>query len=420
MKLKSLCVAMVVSGALLTTHAYGQALVRAQNMGNGVFHVYANGLVDVLTVSCMVTLDPSVIERLVPLNGELGSWVFIPPINNGTGKHLLQMRSSEPVSGTDLVATITLKSSLREPVIMCDPITSTAQNDSMKTGGSSDSSDGIKKTNDSTGTSAEPKTMVTDEGIYANKPLQDGNLMHLPGTVNLGAGSSPVSTETPESLAPGEINDPGDQPLPPEAPEPEGDVDQPADDQGAVQPKVAPQQEKYISYKGILTRFKEYTDEKSLKAFEGLFREPVAATIRQEPALFINDGKSLLKVIIDVDSSETSAPNFALRGARLTSLKKDGNNRWVVEAVPEAGRFEATLTIVNGERMVDFPLTIAPPVDVNIDKKGVVTDADFSLFLSQRGTENAPAFDLNGDGKRDYVDDYLFTANYLAVTSQKK
>ncbi|RNC68737.1 MAG: hypothetical protein ED859_09450 [Desulfuromonadales bacterium] len=247
----------------------------------------------------------------------------------------------------------------------------------------------------------------------------------MPGAVYLGGESSPVKAEAPAS-SPESIDtasEPGIQPLLPGDPEPEGEnveAREPVYSQVVAPPSSPPILDKYISYKGIFAQFREYQGEITPKSLTGIFSVPVAATIRQEPPIFINEGNASLKILVDVEGTEKSAPNFALRGASLKSLKKDAGKRWIVEAMPEVGRLDATLTIVNGERMMDYPLTIAPRADVNIDKKGSVDEADFKLFLSQRGTEKVPSFDMNGDGKRDYVDDYIFTANYLVATGQKK
>jgi hypothetical protein len=42
-----------------------------------------------------------------------------------------------------------------------------------------------------------------------------------------------------------------------------------------------------------------------------------------------------------------------------------------------------------------------------------MTEEDFNRYLKERETAKSPQFDLNIDGKRDYLDDYIFTANYL-------
>jgi hypothetical protein len=62
----------------------------------------------------------------------------------------------------------------------------------------------------------------------------------------------------------------------------------------------------------------------------------------------------------------------------------------------------------------EFPLTVAPKVQVDLIKPGTVSEADFALFLKERGTAAAPKSDRNADGRRDYLDEYIFTANYLA------
>ncbi|GLI39004.1 hypothetical protein [Geobacter hydrogenophilus] len=180
------------------------------------------------------------------------------------------------------------------------------------------------------------------------------------------------------------------------------------------------QGQKYVVFRGVLERFKAYSGVKAPKSLLALFDEPVATSIKQDPPICIADGKTMIKVQIELPDSGNDAPNFALRGAGLKSLKKLGDNRWLIEAIPEAGRFEATLTIVMGEKIVDYPFTVAPKADINLDRNGVTDEADFLLFLSKVGTDKAPAYDFNGDGKRDYVDDYIYTANYLVEREGNK
>jgi hypothetical protein len=44
-----------------------------------------------------------------------------------------------------------------------------------------------------------------------------------------------------------------------------------------------------------------------------------------------------------------------------------------------------------------------------------MTNAQFDRYFSGQGTAADPEFDVNRDGKRDYIDDYIITANYLAA-----
>jgi hypothetical protein len=82
----------------------------------------------------------------------------------------------------------------------------------------------------------------------------------------------------------------------------------------------------------------------------------------------------------------------------------------ILNLVPAKGVYQASLVLPLDDLMVVVPLGVAPRLNADLDNSGTVTESDFALFLK----EGAP-FDLNGDGKRDYLDDYLFTANYLAA-----
>jgi len=120
----------------------------------------------------------------------------------------------------------------------------------------------------------------------------------------------------------------------------------------------------------------------------------------------LSDGTTHVRITATLTSSAEQAPNFALNGARLVSLTKDDQaGTWTVEALPLTNATKAGLTILNGSEVIEFPLTVAPPVKV-----AASSEADFAAFLKNSGK----TADLNNDGVRDYLDDYIYTANYLA------
>jgi membrane-bound lytic murein transglycosylase B len=130
------------------------------------------------------------------------------------------------------------------------------------------------------------------------------------------------------------------------------------------------------------------------------------------------DGKNVLEVVFVAASGDSKVADMTATGARLLSLEPapDDPQTWVVQLRPERGVSQACLTVPLQTYAIVFPLTVAPRLKIDLDKSGDVTPADFALFLKKRS-----AFDLNGDGKRDYRDDYLFTANYLvALRGEKK
>lgn len=70
------------------------------------------------------------------------------------------------------------------------------------------------------------------------------------------------------------------------------------------------------------------------------------------------------------------------------------------------------------EEKIVCPLTITPKISMKPTGAGAITEADFTNFLKAGKTAKTKKFDLNGDGKRDYIDDYIFTANYVSELNQ--
>ena len=438
-----------------------------QDAGGGVYRVVAKDLVNVGAIDLTLTYDKASLSKPKVARGDLASWlVFMPNIVEASGTVRVAMVNEPPVSGSGTVATVTftpLGKSWVKPALTCQLTSLDASNQSVGSTnnqeritdegeGSSDEDQGSDSqdtmqsdiTEQGGGSSQQdpghvgetsqpeqPRTPSTDLANGTTNPIPHVS----PGTINLGVVGSVVEQQAPLEQAPPLEQEPaaptmGEQPAQWE-PSPEIAEDMIEEGESPAEttspPHSAPipivgttvPDSKYTIYGGVLERFKNYAGERSPKALVALFDQPVAALIKQDPPICISDGKMMLTVLIDLPESGSTAPNFALRGASLKSLKKQGDNRWMIEAAPDAGRVDATLTIVNGDKVADYPFTVAPRVDANVDRKGATDDADFSLFLSTSGTDKALAYDLNGDGRRDYVDDYIYTANYLVAGGGK-
>jgi hypothetical protein len=167
--------------------------------------------------------------------------------------------------------------------------------------------------------------------------------------------------------------------------------------------------------KSVLDRFKEYKGERTLSAMVSLFENESMLGCRQEPPVSISDGKSIVRVIFVSTPQEHLDSNIAVTGARLLSLKKDADNTntWIAELMPEKGTFQASLSISEGGVTMIIPLAVSPKVNVRHGRSGSWTDADLKDYLRQKRAG------LNKDGKQDYLDDYVFTANYLNAVGQK-
>jgi hypothetical protein len=184
-------------------------------------------------------------------------------------------------------------------------------------------------------------------------------------------------------------------------------------DTGDVMALATPSARKIFAQKSVLERFQEYKGERTAGSFISLFEQESFIGFRQEPPIALSDGKSLVKVTFISTPGNKTSSDVAVMGARLVSMKKDpdNTNTWIVELMPKKGGYRASLTVSQGEMVMVYPLTIAPNVD--LIKSGTTTEENFNRYLKERGTAKSPQFDLNNDGKRDYLDDYIFTANYL-------
>lgn len=159
----------------------------------------------------------------------------------------------------------------------------------------------------------------------------------------------------------------------------------------------------------VLERFRTHAGPRTPAALTALFAAPAAATIRQQPEVALSDGDTAVKISIAVGSEQSKAPNIAFEGAKLISLKHNKGDKWDIEALPVAGSWNTTLILQTGSVTREVPLTVAPVLPAGTD----LSEQGFIAFLGGPKTSVRPLLDLNNDGKFDYQDDYIFTANYL-------
>lgn len=166
----------------------------------------------------------------------------------------------------------------------------------------------------------------------------------------------------------------------------------------------------------ILERFRDFRDKRTMKACVKLFEQEQLIGFRQEPAVVLADGRAKATVRFISTPERERTTDLALMGAKLAGSRRDpeSSNTWIVTILPEKGSDRVTLSVPQKDLLMVCPLTVAPKAEIDLDRSGAVNEADFGLFLKKRGTPEKPLFDLNNDGKRDYIDDYIFTANYIA------
>ncbi|GFO65656.1 hypothetical protein M1B72_11450 [Geomonas paludis] len=178
-------------------------------------------------------------------------------------------------------------------------------------------------------------------------------------------------------------------------------------EQAASSASVAPQE-----VPSVLERFRTFTGQRSAAGFISLFAQGEHPCFHQDPPIGISTPGSVLALTIPRNGDK--APNFAFQGCQALSFRA-GEGGWVLEVKPDSGAESATVVMLLGA-IKQCPLTLAPAADVDLDGSGKVTEADFEAYLQKaKGEAAIKRRDLNNDGRLDYHDDYIFTANYLAA-----
>jgi hypothetical protein len=97
----------------------------------------------------------------------------------------------------------------------------------------------------------------------------------------------------------------------------------------------------------------------------------------------------------------------------MLSCSQNEKGDWLIEALPEIETVKAQLVVSSDTAIFEFPLVVAPPLPSEID----LSEQGFIRFLTGKDRTVPSPQDLNGDGRTDYLDDYIYTANYLVKKS---
>lgn len=170
-------------------------------------------------------------------------------------------------------------------------------------------------------------------------------------------------------------------------------------------------------YPNLPERFRDFAGERTLAELSALFagRE---GRVTQEPAIVVADGATTVTIRVPPMDGGDETPAFLLEKARLVTLLPDDGG-WLVTVLPERGASQARLTMRTETVLIDFPLVVVPPWPV-AGTDLPLSAAGLKRFLVERGTDKAPRHDLNGDGIRDYLDEYFFMAHLLRAQAEVK
>jgi len=175
-------------------------------------------------------------------------------------------------------------------------------------------------------------------------------------------------------------------------------------------PTVAP---KGPVFNGAMALFKEYKGPRTAKALAALFVEGSVPGVSQDPLIAIADGVS--KVLLTVEQGYTTAPNFSVSGGKLISLTRTGP-RYQLSILPDVRAVAVTVSLLTRDAVATIPLTVVPPLDMKLIPSGKLDEATFERLLKRNGVASG---EIQGDGVRDYLNDYILTAHYLLLKNRE-
>lgn len=414
--------ALLISGASM---ALAAPLISISSSGNGVFTLQGSGFASVGGINLTIRYDTTTLANPRVAQGGLISGSMMMPNATIPGTIILGVIDTKGISGTGPLATITFDLPGSSPgVIQSLTITEFIDHQGAKLASQT------QINNPSGETKNTPAITPTQTDSTASTSGGTATPVMVGGTVTMPTEGESAKEKQREEVPPAAATskkEPAVAAMAKKEPAVAATAGESEPSGSSQQSKAGAPGEKSrkqsVSYRSVLEQFQTFSGVKTPKTLIAIFEQNVMEGIRQEPRVVLSDGDTTAKVFITPSSSEEKeAPNFALTEAKLVSLKMEEKNTWVIELLPAKGVYKANIRMLLGGEMTEIPVTVAPPIskEMEIGKQEVLTEADFIMFLKERGTDKAPRFDLDGNGKRDYIDDYIFTANYLVKSSGGK
>lgn len=165
--------------------------------------------------------------------------------------------------------------------------------------------------------------------------------------------------------------------------------------------EAAPVEAVVTSVPSVLSRFLESRVKRTPASLQALYSQDRPEWIRQLPEIAQSDGVSRVRVVLDPGSGNDQA-NLMIAGARLISSEVTAKGELVMDLLPTTGIWEVTLHILLPGRLIEFPLTVVPPLRIGMSPRPEVTEKDFLAYLQRQSAD-----------QRQELADFIFTGNYL-------
>ena len=138
----------------------------------------------------------------------------------------------------------------------------------------------------------------------------------------------------------------------------------------------------------VLERFRSFTGERSRSTLGNLFRRKDAA-FTQDPAVLLSDGTAQVRVTVRISTQGELSPSFMVAGGQCVGVNMKNNNAWVLDIVPDRGSSATSITILSENSMVEYPLAVAPPLNIFDAKKADASLVEYVETANELVSDNA-------------------------------
>jgi hypothetical protein len=135
----------------------------------------------------------------------------------------------------------------------------------------------------------------------------------------------------------------------------------------------------------VLDRFRAFSGKKNQTALEGLFTrwDPVFS---QNPAVVLSDGIAVARITLRLQGRAGDPPNFSITGGHCVSATMTDTGIWILEILPNRGTLSTSVTVAFSGQMTEYPLTVAPPLDIFEPRNADTAVIDYVTTANQLAT----------------------------------
>jgi hypothetical protein len=120
------------------------------------------------------------------------------------------------------------------------------------------------------------------------------------------------------------------------------------------------------------------TGERMPEALSRLIASTGAEEYRQEPPLLITDGSTTVKIVFKRAAISGDIPHFVIKGAQFSGFSWLQSGELAVDLLPNRGALKASITIIASDEQVEYPLAIAPSLELF---DAAAAGADMTTFV---------------------------------------